>query len=162
MRHLLPLCSLGLAALPVLAGCGDRCQDISRIDGPYAVLHSPDTSGQGDYPWEDVFVGGWSEWDLAYVPGNQTFDLVIDEQPFVGTYTADPYDCEAFTLAFDGTYVGDGGSLHDFSWTGAVVVAGTHLQGTASWTDQWEDPGSGGRGDVELSSVTFTANVRDE
>lgn len=159
-----------LALFPLalaLVACGDRCEDISRIDGAYAVLHEAEPSaatgsGVAAYPWDDVFVGGWSEWDLRYVPGNQTFDLDLDGQAFRAAYVADTQDCEAFTLSFEGTYVGEGGSLHDFAWVGALEVAGSHLQGTASWSDVWEDPGAASSGDIELASMTITANLREE
>lgn len=148
-------------------GCGQRCPEVSRLDGGWAVFSDTDPanvsgSNSGRFPWEDVFVGGWSEWDLSYLPSRVEFQLEIDGQPFVGTYVGDEADCESFTLSFDGRYLGDGGSTHDFTWTGALTSAGVHLDGTFDFTDTWADPLADASGDLSVAGGIFTGNVRAE
>lgn len=137
------------------------------MDGGWAVYSDADPatisgSNAGRFPWEDVFVGGWSEWDLTYLPSRVEFKVEVDGQPFVATYLADEADCESFTLVIDGRYLGEGGSSHDFTWTGQLTQAGVHLDGTFSFEDVWDDPLADASGDLSLQNGIFTGNVRAE
>ena len=164
MRSFPPALLVALMA----AGCGgERCPEVSRLDGGWAIYLEVDTStvsgnNAGNFPWEDVFVGGWSEWDLAYLPSREEFQLDIDGQPFVATYTADAVDCQTFTLAFDGRYLGDEGSTHDFVFSGVLTQAGVHMDGEFTFDDTWEDPVRDTSGSLAVPSGVFTGNVRTD
>lgn len=148
-------------------GCGDSCPEISRLDGGWAVYaegKSATVSGSdaASFPWGDVFADGWSEWDLSWVAGRGDFNLELDGQPFSATYTPDAVDCDAFTLSFDGRYLGEGGSSHDFTWTGDLSRAGSHFEGTFSFEDTWSDPKAGHQGTLSVQGAEVTANTRSE
>lgn len=150
----------------VVNGCDESCPEASRLDGGWAVysevdLASASGTNAGSFPWEDVFVQGWSEWDLAFVAGRQEFELSLDGQPFKAAYTPDEVDCDAFTLAFDGRYLGEDGSTHDFTWSGELVRAGTHFDGDFSFEDTWADPTAGEQGTLSVQGGTVTANARE-
>lgn len=156
-----------LLLLFALVGCDESCPEVSRLDGGWAVYAEGGQAGasgsnSGSFPWDDVFVEGWSEWDLAWVAGRGDFDLDVDGQPFTATYTPDAVDCDAFTLSFDGRYLGEAGSVHDFNWTGALVRAGAHFEGSFSFEDTWSDPAAGEEGTLSLSGASVTANLRGE
>ncbi len=147
--------------------CDESCPEVSRIDGGWAVYSegaSSTVSGSnaGSFPWEDVFVEAWSEWDLAWVAGRGDFNLDVDGQPFIASYTPDPVDCDAFTLSFDGRYLGEAGTTHDFTWTGELVRAGSHLDGVFSFEDSWSDASAGQEGTLSLQGGTLSANTRTE
>lgn len=163
MRVIVP----GLLA-GTLVGCGgERCPEVSRLDGAWAVFLEVDTttasgSNAGNFPFDDVFVGGWSEWDLTYLPSREEFQLEVDGQPFVATYTADEVDCQAFTLSFDGRYLGEQGSTHDFSMAAHLTQAGVHMDGEFDFDDTWEDPVEDRSGTLSAPGGRFTGNVRTE
>ena len=151
--------------LPLWSGCGERCEDVSRLDGGWAVYLEPaqgTATGAASYPWDDVFTEGWSEWDLEYVPARSEFRLDLDAQPFTATYIQDDTRCDAFVLRFDGTYLGEEGSVHTVEWTGELQAAGTHILGTYDFTDDWRDPSSGDNGTMQLAGGDFTGNRRED
>lgn len=150
-----------------LLGCGDACPEVGRLDGGWAVYSQVDPNevtgtNAGNYPWDDMFVAGWSEWDMMYVPARQEFALDLDSQPYTATYTPDAVDCETFVLAFDGTYVSEAGTTHTFTWSGTLTSAGTHFQGTFAFEDDWEDPVAGTSGTLSAPEGDVTANVRED
>lgn len=152
-----------LAALA--PACGDRCEPVSRLDGGWAVYTDADAAtvtgdNQGDYPWDEVFAAGWSEWSLTYVPATQSFQLDLDGQPFDAAYTPDDVDCDAFSLAFDGTWLGGRGSVHDFTWTADLLLTGAHLEGSYRYDDVWQDRAAGTSGSLTIQDGSFTANRR--
>lgn len=157
-----------LTVLVLGAGCGgERCPEISRLDGGWAIYLEVDPASasgnnSGNFPWEDMFVGGWSEWDLEYLPSREEFQLEVDGQPFVASYVPDAVDCETFTLAFDGRYLGEQGSTHDFTFTSTLTQAGVHMDGSFALDDAWEDSAEGSTGTLTVSNGVFTGNVRAE
>lgn len=151
----------------LLACADDSCPEVSRLDGGWAVYSegaaaTSSGSNAGNFPWEDIFVEGWSEWDLAWVAGRGDFDLDIDGQPFVASYTPDELDCDAFTLSFDGRWLGEGGTSHELVWTGVLTRAGSHFDGTFSLEDDWSDPVAGQEGTLSLQGGEITANTRED
>ena len=106
----------------------------------------------------DVFANGRSEWELKYIPGNTSFQLSLDDQPFTASYTQDTDACNSFLLKFSGTYTTEVDSIHQFSWEGELSYFGTKLGGTFSYTDDWtqtiqQDDGSGGHGGRHLDEL---------
>ena len=156
-----------LLALLLLIACDESCPEISRLDGAWAVYAETTTatvsgSNGGNFPWDDVFAEAWSEWDLRWVAGRGDFELEVDGQPYTAAYTPDEVDCDAFTLSFDGRYLGEAGSTHDFTWTGALSHVGSHFDGTFAFEDSWSDASSGQDGTLSIQDGTVTANTRSE
>ena len=158
---------LGALALVLLVGCDPDCDDTDRIDGEYVVnshvsVESAEITGQNleAYPYEDVFFNGWSTWTLEYNPGKQTFQVLLDGQPYEAAYTQDPDNCNAFTLTMQGVYTGEGGITHTFSWTGELVYLGVKLRGTFTYSDTWEDALSGETGSIVVPAGELLANPK--
>ena len=155
---------IGALALLFL-GCDPECDDTARINGDYIVnSHSSVTSNQvtgenlENYPYDDIFVNGWSNWTLEFVPGRQAFQVTLDDQAFEAAYTQDPDNCNAFGLEMSGTYITDEGTTHDFSWSGDLVYLGVKLRGTFTYTDAWSDPASGEVGSISIPAGELLAN----
>lgn len=156
------------AVLPGLASaCGDRCPELSRIDGGWAVESTVDhasASGNntGSYPWDDIFIEGYALWDLTYVPANEEFRLDLDGQPYTVAVTPDAADCDAFAFAFDGIWLPDSGIKHTFSWTGDLKIAGVHWQGSFAFEDSWTDNVSGDSGTLSVDGGALVATACGE
>ncbi len=141
-------------ALPGLSGCDSDCERPSRLDGKYAVwsnviTHDPEVIPD-DYPSREIFYNGWSSWDLRYISAQSSFELAVDDQPtYAGAYQSSDNNCNSFTLSFEGIYVDDTGCMHDFTWTGELSYYGSHLAGTWDYSSDWNDPITGGNGQVQ-------------
>jgi hypothetical protein len=157
--------SLGLSAAALAPGCDADCRDQKRMDGTWEVWSN--VSGSADevtgdnveaYPFDSVgLINGWSTWTLTYVPSNSTFQMEIDGQPFTGSYTESADNCNAFGLAFTGTYDTDVDTAHTLSWTGELVYMGDHLGGTWSYEDSWV--GGGASGTLVVPAGELNANI---
>ena len=152
-----------------LIGCDPDCGDTSRMDGDYVVWsHVAVTddlitgSNSEDYPYRDIFVNGWSEWSLKYIPSKQSFQLSIDGQAFEGAYEPDPNNCNNFSLLFQGTYSTDADTAHSFLWQGDLSYLGVHIAGTFTYQDNWTDLGTGIQGSLDIPSGELTATLRTE
>ncbi len=158
---------MSLLMAMILMGCDPDCGDTSRMDGEYAVWsHSAVTddlitgTNLDAYPYDKVFVNGWSEWDLKYVPSKKAFQLSIDGQPFEAAYQQDTANCNAFTLSFQGTYATDDNTTHSFTWQGDLAYLGVHLSGTFVYEDAWTDLATGDQGSISIPSGELNATIR--
>ena len=160
--------SCGLGA--TLGGCDADCENPKRIDGHYAVwsnvvTHTPADPPE-DYPADEIFYNGWSEWSLNYVPAHSNFDLDLDAQQYTAAFISSDNSCNRFNLEFSGTYISaTAGVRHDFSWAGDLMYLGSHLNGTFNYTATWQDPETGASGSVdtsgELSGTAVTGDNFD-
>ena len=159
-----------LTLVPFQLGCNSECEDPGRIDGDYAVFSntasddwtitgfSVEQEEEQTALLNSVFANGRSEWDLKYIPGNTSFQLSLNDQPFTALYTQDTESCNSFLLKFSGTYTTDIDSIHQFSWEGELSYFGAKLGGTFSYRDDWtqtiqEDDGNGGTQNVPLNGT---------
>ena len=152
------------------SGCDADCDDPSRLSNGYAVYSNFTTDRWEltgfDQEDEDerlalldaLFVNGWSEWDLDYLPGQQAFDIFLDGQPYVATYSQDENTCNTFQLSFAGTFTSRENSVHDFKWNGDLSYFGTHLGGTFSYTDSWQTADRSGT--MTVKDAEMRANER--
>jgi hypothetical protein len=152
-----------------LIGCDPDCGDTSRMDGDYAVWsHSavPDDLITGSniesYPFRQVFVNGWSEWTLKYIPSKQSFQLLIDGQAYEASYEPDPNNCNNFSLVFQGTYSTEADTAHSFLWKGDMSYMGVHLAGTFTYEDNWTDLTTGIQGNMRIPAGELTATIQSE
>jgi uncharacterized lipoprotein NlpE involved in copper resistance len=158
--------TLCLGLLVTLMGCKNECDTPARINGSYAVNTEISSAGTitGDnldaYPEGATFLKGWSEWDLQYQPAQIEVDIDINGQSYTADYLEDPTSCNAFGLSFVGTWLAEGGTLHNFEWVGDLHYVGTHLEGDFSYSDSWSDPATGEAGTIEVSEGSYTANQR--
>ncbi len=152
MKHRLALTCL--LSLPLLGGCDSDCDQPARIDGAYNVWsnvvdHTPAASAlPAEYPVDEIFYNGRSEWQLKYVPASSSFDLVLDDQAYSADFRQDATRCNAFHLSFDGTYVSTRGAQHQFTWEGDLVYFGTHIGGTWGYSSDWTDPATSTQGHI--------------
>ena len=152
-----------------LIGCDADCGDTSRMDGDYVVWsHSAVTedlvvgSDQEDYPFREIFVNGWSEWSLKYIPSKQAFQLLVDGQAYEASYAPDVSNCNNFGLVFQGTYSTDSDTAHSFLWQGDLAYLGVHLAGTFTYEDNWTDLSTGSTGSLKIPAGELTATLRSE
>ena len=54
----------------------------------------------------------------------------------------------------------EGGTLHEFLWTGDLSGYGSHLGGTFTYEDSWRDP-AGGTGSLSVPGAEFTGNLAE-
>jgi len=159
---------LGVLTL-LLAGCDPECEDNSRIDGEYVVnshvsVPSNQLTGENldNYPYDGIFVNGWSAWTMQYVPNRKSFQVNLDGQSFEADYAQDPDNCNAFVLTMEGTYTTDQGTTHSFLWTGDLVYMGVKLRGTFAYDDTWTDPATGDSGSISIPEGELLANPASE
>ncbi|MFT5680678.1 MAG: hypothetical protein ACI8RZ_001584 [Myxococcota bacterium] len=152
-----------------LMGCDPDCGDTSRMDGDYVVWsHSAVTddlvtgTNTADYPFRQIFVNGWSEWTIKYIPSKQSFQLSVDGQAYEGTYEPDPNNCNNFSLVFQGTYSTEADTAHSFLWQGDLSYLGVHIAGTFTYKDNWTDLATGVQGSLEIPAGELTATLRSE
>ena len=162
-----PVRSLLLLALPALCGCDPDCGEPSRLDGLHRVWsnvveHDPPVdSVPAEYPAEEVFYNGYSEWRLRYVASQRSFDLEVDGQKFSAAFSDDPENCNAFGLAFSGVYVTSSGTQHGFLWEGDLLYFGNHLGGTWSYRSDWDDAATDTAGHVEADGELHSTTAGD-
>lgn len=139
-----------LALGGMASACDADCENPKRLDGSYVVWSfvSDHSSMSDDYPSYEVFYNGWSEWTLTYVPSQKTFNLELDEQPYTAGYQSSDNSCNRFSLSFEGRYVAESGSEHDFAWSGDLIYLGQKLGGTWTYESSWSDPSTGANGTV--------------
>lgn len=153
------------AIVLMLVGCDPECDDTSRINGNYIVnshvsVPTNEVTGSNleDYPYDDIFVNGWSRWEMMYVPGRQAFQVNLDGQAYEAEYTQDPDNCNAFTLTMSGTYTTEEGTAHAFEWVGDLVYLGVKLRGTYTYSDTWNNPSTGDAGSITIPQGEMLAN----
>jgi hypothetical protein len=141
---------ISLCICVLTTGCDTECDEPGRIDGDYSVFSNSSTddwsiSGLSTEQEDEqmalldaIFANGWSEWELKYIPGNTNFQLELDGQPYTASYDQDETTCNSFILSFSGTYTTEINSVHQFSFEGEMSYFGTHLGGTYSYTDTFE------------------------
>jgi hypothetical protein len=139
----------------LLPGCDADCQDTQRINGDFAVWHTVLNAGDGatfdeNYPTYDIFVNGWSEWKITWQAGAGTMNVDIADrneraslqtppslESFTGTLTTGDDNCNAFDMETSGDYTSAVGTVHSFSYTAHVVLAGDHYNGTFIYDDTY-------------------------
>jgi hypothetical protein len=159
---------IGFLAL-ALAGCDADCDNPSRIDGEYAMwsnITSSESEVSGDntddFPLEEVFINGWSEWDLKYIPSQGAVQLDINGQPFDATYQQEIENCNQFSMSISGDYTTEVNSIHSFEWNGDMRYMGTHLSGTWNYSDSWSNNSDGTSGSLSVPAGELTANLKDD
>jgi hypothetical protein len=159
-------------------GCGPDCVEGERIDGDWrvtSVILTPEQALSGSniegHPMEAIpFLANISTWSMVYQGTGGTVDLVVDNIPHKGTLTADPEDCDAFTLEIrsrlaiedfdsDGDLVSD--TTHDFLWTGQLRYSGPRLAGTFSYQDEWTSQIDSEQGSISIGQADFLARPLD-
>ncbi len=159
-----------VALAPVLAlGCDPDCDNPNRLDGLHnvwanVVEHTPSPGAiPEEYPVDEIFYNGHSEWRLRYVQNQRAFDLELDGQQYRADYRKNPDNCNAFDLAFEGVYVSPSGAQHSFEWKGDLVYFGTHMGGTFEYISDWSDIATSTAGHVwtvgELRSTSSTGDT---
>lgn len=161
MRWLL-LCPV----LPLLGSCTGDCASPDRLDGSYVLWsnvlrHDPDPVAE-DYPTRDVFYNGYSTWTLGYDPSRSGFEVLIEvtrdsdstndvgQQGYSASYFSTDKNCNVFDLDLSGTFLGEKGSVSEFTWTGTLTSIGSHLGGRWEYTANWS---------VETEKGTSTGSV---
>lgn len=149
-----------------LAGCDADCEDASRINGEYAMWHSVLNANQEGgatmdeaYPSYEVFINGWSRWNLTWSASGGTVSAEITDVPelqsggegasstpetFSGTLTSADDNCNVFNLDLSGDFTTASGSTHAFTYTAEMVFYGDNMSGTFAYDDTWSKPGEDG------------------
>jgi hypothetical protein len=161
--------ALLLPMLPLAAACDPDCDNPDRLDGRHSVWsnvveHTPPAGSiPEEYPVGDIFYNGHSEWELRYVQNQRAFDLELDGQQFSAAFAQNKDNCNAFRLDFAGTYVSEGGTHHEFEWSGDLVYFGSHMGGTFEYISDWSDLASSTAGHVyttgELRSSSTSSDT---
>lgn len=143
--------------LALIAGCDSDCEDASRLNGEYAMWHSVLNANQEGgatmdeaYPSYEVFVNGWSRWDLTWSASGGTFAAAISDVAelqsggeattpvtYDGTLTSRDDNCNAFDLALTGQFEAASGTTHDFAYTAELVYYGDDVAGHFTYEDTW-------------------------
>jgi len=150
----------------LLGGCSFPCDPATRLDGSYAVwmhtvTHQP-APPFTDYPSYQVFYNGWSEWDLTYVPAKKAFDLIIDDQTYTADYSTADTGCGSFHLSASGIYVTTDGSRHDFEWEATLSYYGSHINGTYTYSSDWEYALTAAIGSVEATGEIMSTRIEGQ
>ena len=156
---------LFLLALPFLGACNSECGDPTRVNGTWAVFHQvvnipvdDEASVDAGYPSYEMFVNGWSRWDLTWsAAGNVTLAITDaaeaqgtygegGKQSFLGTMNAAEGNCNTMQLAFAGDFVTASATTHAFDYLADLTFTGDQLSGTFAYTDTWTATGEDGGG----------------
>ncbi len=156
---------LFLLALPFLGACNSECGDPTRVNGAWAVFHQVTNLGENGeasvdvgYPSYEVFVNGWSRWDLTWSAAENVTLAVTDaserqgtygesgKQTYLGTMKSTEDNCNTMQLAFTGEFVTSSATTHAFDYTADLTFTGEELTGTFAYTDTWTASGEDGGG----------------
>lgn len=124
--------------LLISIGCTSPCPDWSRLDGFYTVnaeANLNEVQGQNvdAFLQSSFFLLGWSEWEIEYQPAQQSLDISIDDQQYVGLFSTEKSSCTEFSLSIDGIYLNESGEeQHNF------IMEGDFGLGGIKWTGPFE------------------------
>lgn len=146
--------------LAALVGCDSDCEDASRIKGEYAMWHTVLNAGQDGgatmdeaYPSYDVFVNGWSRWNITWSAAGGTVQASVTdvleiqsdgeadeavEAQLAGTLVSQDDNCNVFDMALSGTYETAADTTHTFNYASRFVFYGDHIAGDYTYSDTWE------------------------
>lgn len=158
--------------LPLAGACDQDCDNPQRLDGTYrvwsnVVTHTPEPEAlDPEYPVEDIFYNGLSEWSLKYFPARAAFDLALGGSQYSASFVQDSSNCNAFELSFgaaeDTVFVTPDGTIHEFQWAGDLVYFGSHIGGTFSYEATWSNALSGAQGHVTATGELTGTKVTDD
>ena len=162
----LAMTALAITAGLLLAGCDPDCGNPARLDGNYDVWQNvadaSTVSGENlsAYPYDDTVFNGASAWNIKWVPGDSSFQLSINDQPFTGaSYDESETGCNTFTLLFDGSYEAEPGSVHALTWEGELTWYGDELNGNYTYTDTWANDETGTSGTINVPDGVFVGTL---
>jgi hypothetical protein len=139
-----------------LTACTSECDDATRVNGTWAFFHAVGNVGteggatvDENYPSYDVFVNGWTRWEIAWsAAGNVTVRMTdaperqgdygaAAEQTFQGTMISSEDNCNRVRLDLEGTWDGASGSQHAFTYGADLTFTGDGLAGAFAYSDTW-------------------------
>lgn len=145
MERLLPI-----AWLPVLLlGCEPNCPEPQTLNGqtfqvfanPLEELNSQQLEAFTDAPDFLSYgspMNGHSAWRIDWGASESgPLTISIDEQSFEGRGEWDPIECGHFSMTWEGEYLADDATRHDFSASGVFVTYEGHLAGEMLWVQSW-------------------------
>lgn len=151
--------------IALLTGCDADCENSSRISGDYAMWHTVLNVGEegaaevdDTYPSYEMFINGWSRWDLTWLAGSSTMNVEIRDvaeragteqaagvaQTYNGTLGAAKENCNLFEMGASGEFTAAGGTIHTFTYTSAVVFQGDGFSGSFTYEDSYSGFDSAG------------------
>ncbi len=149
MRHLL------LVLLFTSVGCAEVCptapeslnQSLWHVfNKPTRILTPPLSEG---YPGWSSPASGWHDLRIQWGSSADEASIIVqmDGQAFGGRGIWDSAECGNFALTFNGEYVGEDGTEHDFIITGDMQTWEGHLEGVWDVREAWT--GYNGRKDED-------------
>lgn len=171
------LCGLALSGVG-LVGCGSDCDDTTRLDGDWTVdsrvsaetwqVSGFDTTASDDTTADaaaidqadllaQLLVNGTKTWSIARSGASDDYTLRVDGQEFDARLVPKKGACNAFDVDFTGTWAGDEGSSHNFTFDGQLTFLGDELTAAWQYSDNfsWEDRAA--TGTVAIPTGVFSA-----
>jgi hypothetical protein len=164
--------ALLLPILSSLTACTSECDDATRMNGTWAFFHAVGNVGaEGSatvdeaYPSYEVFVNGWTRWEIAWSAAQTVTVRLTDvaerqgdygtgtEQTFQGTMVSSEANCNRVRLDLEGTWATVSGSAHAFTYGADLTFTGGGLSGTFDYSDTWTGTVDGEDGPEQVSGA---------